>query len=95
MSFRQVSYFIAVAEERHVGRAARRLRVAQPALSRQIRNLEDELGTRLFQRTPRGMALLDAGAVFLSHANAIVALVADARAAVQGTMGLSVAKVST
>lgn len=73
MSLAQIRYFVAVAEEGHVGRAARTLRVAQPALSRQIRHLENELGTRLFIRTPRGMKLSEPGAVFLAHAQSILA----------------------
>jgi hypothetical protein len=75
VSLPQLRYFIAVAEEGNVGRAAQRLRVAQPPLSRQIRTLEDELGTRLFERTPRGMTLLPPGRVFLDHARAILAAV--------------------
>lgn len=75
MSLSQIKYFVAVAEEEHVGRAAARLRIAQPPLSRQIRNLEDELGTPLFERTPKGMRLLPEGETFLEHARAILAAV--------------------
>jgi DNA-binding transcriptional LysR family regulator len=81
VSLAQIQYFVAVAEEGHVGRAARKLRVAQPAVSRQIRRLEDELRSALFQRTPRGMRLSEAGAVFLEHARGILEGVRAARAA--------------
>jgi DNA-binding transcriptional LysR family regulator len=78
MSLSQIKYFVAVAEEGHVGRAARRLRIAQPPVSRQIKSLEDELGTPLFARTPRGMRLLPAGEVFLEHARRILSAVDEA-----------------
>jgi DNA-binding transcriptional LysR family regulator len=72
VSLAQIEYFVAVAQEGHVGRAAAQLRIAQPAVSRQIRRLEEELGSALFVRTPRGMTLSGAGEVFLGHARLIL-----------------------
>ncbi|MFT3773364.1 MAG: LysR family transcriptional regulator [Minicystis sp.] len=84
MSLAQIQYFVTVAEEGNMCRAARRLRVSQPPLSRQIQSLEDELGARLFARTPRGVRLLPEGEVFLAHARRILGEVDAAVAAVQG-----------
>src|SRR5688572_3810955 len=81
VSLQQIKYFVAVAEEGHVGRAAQRLRIAQPPVSRQIRALEDEIGTALFERTPRGMRLLPSGVAFLGHARQILEAVERASAA--------------
>lgn len=79
MSLTQLESFVAVAEEQHVGRAARRLHVSQPPLTRRIRSLEHELGVELFARTTRGMRLLPAGEVLLEHAREILERVHIAR----------------
>ena len=78
MELRHLRYFIAIGEEQHYGRAARRLRVAQPALSRQIQDLEGELGFELFERLPRGVRLSLAGQLFLEDARRIILEISDA-----------------
>src|SRR5439155_24859855 len=78
MELRHLRYFVAVAEEGSFLRAASRLRVAQPALSKQIRDLEREVGVKLFERLPRGARVTRAGEQFLSNARA--ALESAARA---------------
>jgi DNA-binding transcriptional LysR family regulator len=80
MELRHLRYFLAVGEEQHYGRAARRVRVAQPALSRQIQDLEEELGFKLFERLPRGVKLSAAGQLFLGDARRILQEVNDAAA---------------
>jgi DNA-binding transcriptional LysR family regulator len=79
MELRHLRYFMAVGEEQHYGRAAERLGIAQPALSRQIQDLERELGFMLFERLPRGVRLNAAGKLFLSDARRILQDVDDAR----------------
>jgi LysR family transcriptional regulator, benzoate and cis,cis-muconate-responsive activator of ben and cat genes len=78
MELRHLRYFVAVAEEQNLTRAATRLRVAQPALSRQIHDLEDELQTPLFNRGPAGVQLTRAGKAFYQRARAILAEVVAA-----------------
>lgn len=78
MDLRKLRYFIAVAEEQHIGRAATLLNISQPPLTRQIHQLEEELGVQLFNRTPKGMELTDAGSLFLEEARNIFSLVEQA-----------------
>ena len=79
MGLRHLRYLVAVAEEEHYGRASRGLRVAQPALSRQIQDLEEELGFKLLDRLPRGVKL-NAGKVFLEDARRVLQAVGEATA---------------
>ena len=95
METRELRYFVAVAEELHFGRAARRLGIAQPPLSRAIQQLERRLGAVLLERTNRGITLTDAGLVLLREGRAALDAVdaADRRtrraaAAVTGQAGM-------
>lgn len=78
MEFRQLKYFVAVAEEMHFNRASQRLHIAQPALSQQIQSLESQLRTKLFNRTTRKVELTEAGAALLPVARSILAAVDSA-----------------
>jgi DNA-binding transcriptional LysR family regulator len=80
---RDLRYFVAVAEELHFTRAAERVYVSQPALSKQIRALERQLGAPLFVRDPQGVRLTPAGSALLPHARAVLAAWGEAAAAVE------------
>lgn len=71
MDSRQLKYLVAIAEERNISRAAVRLKLSQPTLTRHIQALEDELGVLLFKRTPWGVQLTEAGEALLVHARSI------------------------
>ncbi len=91
VELRHLRYFVAVAEERHFGRAADRLHIAQPPLSQQIRRFEAELGEPLLYRTTRSVELAPAGEVMLERGREILAAVdaaiEDARRAARGEYG--------
>ena len=91
MELRHLRYFVAVAEAENVTRAAAKLHVAQPAVSRQIRDLEEELGLALLERSAKSVRLTDAGRIFLAEARAVLVRADEAvkavRAIAGGTLG--------
>lgn len=92
MDLGQLSYFVAVAEERQFTRAAARVSVAQPAVSAQIRRLERELGETLFHRDRRGATLTAAGAALLPHARAALAAAERGRDTIASLRGLLIGR---
>jgi LysR family transcriptional regulator, benzoate and cis,cis-muconate-responsive activator of ben and cat genes len=87
MELRHLRYFVAVAEEENVTRAAARLRVAQPSLSRQVRDLEEMLGLTLFERSSRSLRLTAQGKAFLGEARAVMQRVEEALRLAQAMAG--------
>jgi LysR family transcriptional regulator, benzoate and cis,cis-muconate-responsive activator of ben and cat genes len=83
MELRHLKYFVTVTEELNFSRASARLRVSQPAVSRQIKDLEDEIGAPLFVRNPTGLKLTPAGETLLAHARDILRRSADSVKAMQ------------
>ncbi|WP_308012372.1 LysR family transcriptional regulator [Actinacidiphila acidipaludis] len=89
MELRTLRYFVAVAEERHFGRAAARLHMSQPPLSRAIKQLEAECGALLFTRSPSGVTLTTVGAVLLDEARALLDHADRVRVRVGAAVGLA------
>lgn len=94
MEMRQLHYFVALADEASVSRAAVKLSVAQPAISRQLRLLEEELGVPLFHRTGRGMKLTSAGRVFDGRVRKILADIGEMEHDVRALKGVIEGKVT-
>ena len=87
MELRHLRYFVAVAEELSFTKAAQKLRLAQPSLTRQVKNLEDEIGVRLLDRSNNRVALTDEGRRFLFDSKKLLAMCAESVAAVQRMNG--------
>src|SRR6202035_4945389 len=94
MELRQLRYLLALAEERHFTRAAAREHIAQPALSQQIRRLEDEIGLPLVERTTRRVALTEAAELLVARARRILAEVESAHTELQRLRGLDTGHVT-
>lgn len=87
MELRQLRYFVAIVDHGSLSRAARVLHIAQPALTQQLRQLEEELGTQLLHRSAQGVLSTDAGKIFYEHAQAILKQIGDAKSAVAQSAG--------
>src|ERR1700751_4496540 len=94
MDLRQLTALVTVAEVGSVTKAAELLHLVQPAVTRQIRSLEQELGVPLFERTRQGMHLTDAGAVMVDRARRALRELGRARAEIQPTPGVIAGSVS-
>jgi len=94
MDIRQLRYLVALAEERHFTRAAEREHIAQPALSQQIRRLEEEVGIALVERTTRRVAMTEAGRVLVGRARRILSELNAAEAELQSLRGIQTGHVS-
>lgn len=94
MDLRQLRYLVALAEERHFTRAAAREHVAQPALSQQIKRLEDEVGLPLVERTTRQVAITDAGQLLVARARRALAEIEAATSELEGLKGVTTGHVT-
>jgi DNA-binding transcriptional LysR family regulator len=94
MELRQLRYLVALAEERHFTRAAAREHIAQPALSQQIRRLEDEIGLPLVQRTTRRVVITEAGEFLVARARRILSEVDAAHSEMEGLRGVQTGHVT-
>src|SRR5512135_3609656 len=94
MELRQLRYLVALDDERHFTRAAAREHIAQPALSQQIRRLEEEVGLPLVDRTTRRVTITDAGQYLVARARRILAEVDAARAELEALSGMQTGRVS-
>jgi DNA-binding transcriptional LysR family regulator len=94
MELRQLAYFVAVAEEANFTKAATKVRVAQPAVSAQVRQLEEELGQQLFDRSGRKVRLTKVGLAVLPYARAALDAITGARLVVNGLVGLTVGRIA-
>lgn len=94
MEFRQLRYLVALAEERHFTRAAQREHIAQPALSQQIRRLEQSVGLPLVERTTRHVAMTEAGDLLVARARRILAEVEAADAELRRLAGMETGRVT-
>src|SRR6476620_6780504 len=88
MNLHHLTLFDAVASTGHISRAAERLRISQPAVSKQLRLLESSLGAPLFDRTPKGVRLTEAGRLLAGYARRLLALADEAEHAVAQLRGL-------